>query len=72
MKQLLVLLSIAAMLGLSGCGARQAVLGGEGYFFRTYDVIALPGEPVDLRAKLEAGDLLSDQPGRVVRFRRDG
>jgi len=35
-------------------------------------VLALPGEEVTLRARLQSGDLLAGQSGFVVRFYRDG
>ena len=58
---------------LSGCGSQSVLLGSSGqHSFVAMDAVALPGETVDLRARLEAGDLLADQPGYVVRFLRGG
>ena len=63
--------ALAALAG--GCGTQGALLGSEGsYLLTATDVLAVPGEPVELRARLEGGDMLQPQPGRVVRFCRDG
>lgn len=71
MKRVGTLLFLVFMAG--GCGAQDALLGAEkGYLFTAYDAVCLPGEPVELRARLQAGDLLSAQSGYVVRFLRDG
>ena len=65
----LVLLAALA----AGCGAQDVLLGArQGYLFTAADVLALPGEEVFLRAHLQGGDLLRDQPGYVVRFQRGG
>jgi len=63
--------ALAALAG--GCGTQGALLGSEGtYLLTATDVLAVPGEPVELRARLEGGDMLRPQPGCVVRFCRDG
>jgi len=67
---------VAIVLGvaiLSGCGAQEVFLGTEGsMLLTTRDVLALPGEEVHLRARLQGGDLLRDRPGYVVLFSRRG
>ena len=63
--------ALAALAG--GCGTQGALLGSEGFYLLTAtDVLAVPGEPVELRARLEGGDMLQPQAGHVVRFCRDG
>ncbi len=58
---------------LAGCGTQSVLLGTDaGYLMRVQDSITPPGEPVDLYARLQAGDLLNDQPGHVAWFMRDG
>jgi len=69
--RLLVLGCFAALAG--GCGTQQILLGTEdSYVFLASDSVALPGETVQLRAQLQQGDLLQDQVGYVVWFKRDG
>ncbi len=56
-----------------GCGSQSILFEGEGeYLFTAFDAIALPGERVELRARLQMGDLLESRGGCVVRFLRDG
>jgi len=63
--------ALAALAG--GCGTQGALLGSEGsYLLTATDVLAVPGERVELRARLEGGDMLQPQAGHVVRFCRDG
>jgi hypothetical protein len=58
---------------LAGCGAQTILLGTKGsYLFTTMDSLALPGEQVQLQARLQAGDFLQGQPGHVIRFHRNG
>jgi hypothetical protein len=58
---------------LSGCGTQEVFLGTEGsMLLTTRDLLALPGEEVHLRARLQGGDLLQDRPGYVVRFSHQG
>jgi len=53
----------------AGCGAQREVLGiGGTTLLTTLDVLAVPGQPVDLTARLQHGDLLQGKPGYVVRF----
>ena len=55
---------------LCGCGSQAQLLGAWGqYVFSAQDVLACPGQQVQLRSCLEGGDLLSDQPGYLVRYR---
>jgi hypothetical protein len=73
MRPLAIVCLAALVLTSAGCGTESLILGTErGYLFTGYDVLALPGEEVELRARLQAGELLRDQPGHVVRFLRDG
>lgn len=60
------------MLVAGGCGAQPALLGVEDYLFITHDTLALPGETVDLSARVLGGDLLQPQAGLLVRFARPG
>ncbi len=61
------------ILAAVGCGAQDILLETEkGYLFTVADVLAVPGEEAELRARLQAGDLLSAQGGYVVRFHREG
>jgi len=56
-----------------GCGAQGMLLGTSGsHLLTTADALALPGEEVRLRARVQGGDLLRARPGLVVRFYRDG
>jgi hypothetical protein len=65
-------LAICLSAAAAGCGTQQILLGTEGsYLFTVMDGLALPGEEVPLRARLQAGDLLRGQAGKVVRFSRD-
>lgn len=71
MARLTILLLLGFALG--GCGAQHVLLGtGSEYILTTNDALVLPGETVSLRASLEAGDLLDDQPGLVILFRQAG
>jgi hypothetical protein len=73
MRRTLAIALVGTLAAAAGCGAQEVLLGAErGYLLTTYDALALPGETVDLRAGLQAGDFLADQPGHVVRFHRDG
>jgi len=73
MSRLAMLPLLLSWLGAGGCGAQDVLLGAErGYLFAAYDALALPGETVELRGRLQAGDLLSAQRGFVVRFVREG
>ena len=65
-----VCLSLAAV---SGCGAQEVLLGTTGsYLFTAMDALATPGEQIDLRAQVRAGDFLQGKRGYAVRFYRDG
>ncbi|MGB2936882.1 MAG: hypothetical protein WBD05_01585 [Phycisphaerae bacterium] len=64
---------LVAAVSVAGCGTQNVLLDAqEGYLFTAYDAVALPGENVALRARLQGGDFLRDQPGYVVRFRKNG
>ena len=67
----LAVLSLAVI--CTGCGAESVLLEAPGSHLVTVaDQLALPGEAIQLQAKVEAGDFLSSQPGLIVSFRRDG
>jgi hypothetical protein len=73
MSRLMTATLLLAFLAAGGCGTQDVLLGAEkGYLFTAYDAVSPPGEPVELRARLQAGDLLSARSGYVVRFLRDG
>jgi hypothetical protein len=62
---------LAGLLG--GCGAQTVLLESPGeYLFLVSDALTTPDEPVDIAARLQAGDLLQYQSGAVVWFLRDG
>jgi hypothetical protein len=68
MRQTTAVLSLAL---LAGCGTQGALLGTDGnYVFIVQDALTTPGEPVELNARLEEGDLLQGRPGWVIRFHR--
>lgn len=67
-----MLWAIVALAG-GGCGTQTVLFGTPGqYLLNGYDQLATPGQTAMLRARLQAGDLLSDQPGHTIRFYRDG
>ncbi len=71
MKHLLFV-SICCLV-FAGCGTQGTILGTDGgYLLTADDALCLPGEPVQLRARLQGGDLLQDQPGHVIRFYLNG
>lgn len=64
---------LASLFAGGGCGTQQVLLDSEGeYLFTAFDALAVPGEEVTLRARLQAGDLLTPRSGHVVRFLRGG
>ncbi len=65
---------ICASLTLAGgCNVKGMLLGTNGsYLFTVGDVLTTPGEEVHLRSRLQGGKFLSDQPGHLVSFYRDG
>ncbi len=68
-----VTLLLLVLLASCGCGSQSILFEGEGeYLFTAFDALALPGERVELRARLQMGDLLKSRGGCVVRFLRDG
>lgn len=68
----LVFLSMCCVT-FAGCGTQGALLGTESsYLLTARDAISLPGRPVRLHARLQAGDLLQGQGGHVVRFYQAG
>lgn len=71
MKRMIWLTMVIAMLCVGGCGAQQVLLGTESsYVFVASDALALPGETVDVKAQLRAGDFLQGSAGHPVRFYR--
>jgi len=68
MRRTLAVLSLAGLL-LGGCGTQHVLLGTEGtYFFVGYDQLTTPGEAVVLQTRLQAGDLLTNQPGYTIKY----
>jgi len=64
---------LTCLLCASGCGSQNVLLDTKSkYLFLTFDSLCRPGEEVDLRARLQAGDLLHARAGAVVRFLRGG
>ena len=73
MSKRMWLVFLGLLPAVCGCGTQQVLLGTEGeYLFTAFDALALPGEEVTLRARLQAGDLLGARGGYVVRFLRGG
>jgi len=67
MQRVLTLLALS--LAATGCGAQPYLLGTRGtYLFTARDVLARPGEVIELSARLQGGDFLQDRPGYVVVF----
>jgi hypothetical protein len=68
---LLAMLLLAA--GAAGCGFLRDIFGEEeGYLFAGRDVLAVPGEEVAVRARLQSGGFLRDKVGVPVRFEHGG
>jgi hypothetical protein len=66
-------IALAGAAMLTGCGTQGALLGTDSnYVFIVQDALTTPGEPVELTARLEEGDLLQGQAGWVIRFHRGG
>ena len=66
-------LLLLVLLAACGCGSQSILLESEGeYLFTAFDSLALPGERVELRVRLQMGDLLKSKSGCVVRFLLDG
>lgn len=63
----LVLAGLAAL--LSGCQVVESIFGGQrGYLLQGYDVLAQPGERVELLARLQKGLFLLDRPDNPIVF----
>lgn len=53
----------------AGCSLMRTVFGEEnGYLFAGYDAVAVAGEEVDVKVRLQSGGLLKDRPDVPVRF----
>jgi hypothetical protein len=66
-----VLAGLAAC--MAGCGLEHTIFGTQsGYLLTAQDTLALPGEQVTLKARLESGGFLRDQPGIPIRFQCKG
>ena len=73
MKRLLILCLCAYGIAAGGCGAQSVILGTESsYLFTVMDRLAPANQRIELRVRLQGGDLLQAQTGYVVRFYRDG
>lgn len=69
-------LRLTLLLGLffcSGCSRINRYLGADGdYMLKAYDVLARPGQRVQLTARLQSGTIQRDLAGRNIRFVRNG
>jgi len=64
---------LGAILPAGGCDFVGKMLDFDGkYLFVGHDAVALPGEDVAIRARLQKGNFLRDVRGAEVRFFRDG
>lgn len=73
MKRPLTVALFLLVFTVYGCGSQSVLFDtGSEYLFVGFDALSLPGEQVQLQARLQAGDLLQPQEGYVVRFYRDG
>lgn len=64
---------VGSVVALSGCTRINSYLGAEGkYLLKGYDVVSLPGQRVELRARLESGTIQRDLPGRTIQFLKEG
>jgi len=73
MKRWLTVLFLASAAAGGGCGTQRMLLGTKGsYLFTAMDALARPGEQVQLRARVQGGDLLQARAGLVVHFYRQG
>ncbi len=73
MKRPLWAATLLLVFTVCGCGSQSVLLDTDSeYLFVGFDAVSLPGEQVQLQARLQAGDLLRPQQGYVVRFYRDG
>ncbi len=68
-----VLPLLLGLLFCSGCLRINRYLGADGnYLLKAYDVLALPGERVQLAARLQSGTLQRDLGARSIRILRNG
>ncbi len=64
---------LAGLAALPGCTRINRYLGTESkYLLKAYDMLALPGQKVYPRARLESGTIQRDLPGRTIRFLKSG
>jgi hypothetical protein len=60
---------LVATMFVGGCGAQSVLLGTTSeHLFVTMDAVAVPGEEIAVRARLQGGDFLRAKSGYVVRF----
>ncbi|MCX5683186.1 MAG: hypothetical protein NT049_05815 [Planctomycetota bacterium] len=58
---------------MAGCGLEHLIFGIQGnYLLTAMDTLALPGEQVTLKVRLESGGFLRDQPGIPLLFQCKG
>ena len=72
-KSHLGLLLLLGLLFWAGCLRINRYLGADGdYLLKAYDVLTLPGEQVQLSARLQSGTIQRDLSGRSIRISRNG
>jgi len=73
MKPWLINIILCSTLALTGCGTEQVLLGtAESQLFVGLDDVTPPGRPIQLKARFQAGDLLTPRTGYAIRFYRRG
>ena len=73
MKSHFRLLLLLGLLFCAGCARINRYLGADGdYLLKAYDVLALPGERVQLSTRLQSGTIQRDLSGHSIRIHRNG
>lgn len=69
MRRLACVVSLVLLGCIAGCGTQEVLLGTEStYLFTASDTLSPPSQPVSLKARVQAGDLLLGREGLIVRF----
>ena len=72
-RSIILLIALALAAGTAGCSFLRSVFGeDQGYLFSGYDTLALPGEEIDVKVRLQSGSFLRDKHGVPLRFQQDG